>query len=406
MRPYGVVVTAAACGLVLVAACGSGTSGAHPAGGPESVRVDALTQAFSSALPADPAQAMVVQRFREGLVLWDRSQTAFRLVAPVRDFVTGAALTDLLASVRNYQAHDAAPAGTDRLFMTRVASIEKTRAVISTCDDVSRFRLQNPRTGRVVRTQAAQPQQEYMSDTWRMGLLHGHWAITGLSQATLPSQSAERCQPGLAATGAPRPPAMPVLLKGVAAALRNATSVRLSGSARDRGKRLRLALGLTRSGGSSGQISENGADITVLITGGRAYVRLNAAFLRLNHAPASACKLVCGKYVRTSAHAPGLADLSMSGFITQMTRSITHTPAGKVTFGGTISYRGELAWVLQSGHEQGTALVAARGRPYLLQIMQPGQGTLSFTQWDAVRIPGPPPASQILNPSQVPGLAA
>jgi hypothetical protein len=322
----------------------------------------------------------------------------------VRDYVTGQALSNLTASLRGEQARDVVPAGTDRLFMTRVASMGKSQAVISTCDDASRFRQQNPRTGRVDQALAAPPQQDYLSETWRMGLLRGHWAITGVSVATVPSQSAERCQPGLAATGAPRPPAMATLLKAVAAAVRSARGVHLSGSAPYRGKTVRLDLGMTRSGGSSGQISENGVDVTVLITGGHAYVRLNEAFLRQNHAPASACKLVCGKYVRGSAHAPGLAGLSMPGFMTQLTRSITRIPAGKVSFGGTIAYGGAPAWVLQNG--RGTALVAARGRPYLLQITQPGQGTLSFTQWNAVRIPGPPPASQVLNPSQISGLAA
>lgn len=373
-------------------------------GGPETVRMGAFTQAFGDPLPADPARATAVQRFRAGLVLWDRSQTASRLVAPVRDYVTGQALSNLTASLRGEQARDVVPAGTDRLFMTRVASIGGSRAVISTCDDASRFRQQNPRTGRVDQALATSPQQDYVSETWRMGLLRGHWAITGVSVATVPSQSAERCQPGLAATGAPRPPAMPVLLKAIAAAMRNAHGVHLSGSAPYRGRTMRLDLGMTRSGGSSGQISENGGDVTVLITGGSAYLRLNAAFLRQNHAPASACQLVCGRYVRTSAQAPWLTGLSMPRLMAQLTRSITGTPARKVSFGGTIVLGGAPAWVLQN--DGGTALVAARGQPYLLQLSQPGKGTLSFTQWNTVRIPGPPPASQVLNPRQLSSLAA
>lgn len=401
MRSYRAAAVAA-CGLVLVllAACGAGPLRVGPAGGPESVRMGNFTQAFASALPADPSRAIVVQRFREGLVLWDRSQTAFRLVTPVRDYVTGQALSNLVRALRNDQARDVVPAGTDRLFMTQVASIGRSQAVISTCDDGSRFRFQNPHTGRVDQAMAAQPQQEYISETFRMGVLHGHWAITGLSVTTLPSQGAERCQPGLAA-GTPRPPAMPVLLKAVAAAMRGASSVHVGGTASQGGKTLRLDLGMTRSGGMYGQIAEGGADLTVLITGGRVYLRVNAALLRLGHAPSSLCKVVCGKYLRMSAHSRGLAGLSMPAFMASVTRSITRTPAGKVSFGGTIAVGGEPAWVLLNGH--GTALVAARGWPYLLRITQPGQGTVSFTQWNAVRIPGPPPASQVLKPRQLGG---
>lgn len=178
----------------------------------------------------------------------------------------------------------------------------------------------------------------------------------------------------------------------------------ISGTVPYHGQTVHANLSLTRSGGTYGQISENGADVTVLITGNRAYLRLNAAFLRLHHAPSSVCQLVCGKYLRANTQTPGLGGLTMSGFVASLTRGLTHTPAGSLTFGGTIVYDGEPAWALQ--HAQRTALVAARGRPYLLQITQPGQGALSFTQWNTARVPGPPPASEVLNPSQLHALMA
>lgn len=405
MRRCGSIVTAAVCGLVLVAACGPGTTAAHPADGLESVRIGPYTQVFGSAPSADPVRALAVQGFRKGMILWDRSEFALRLVAPVRDYVTGQALSALIAGMRFGRERDVVPAGTDRLFMTRVASAAGSRAVITTCDDGSRFREQNRRTGRVNPALTAEPQQQYISETWRMGLLHGHWAITGLTLASLPSQSAERCQPGLAASGVPRPPAMPVLLRAVVAAMRGASSVHVSGAVKQGGKTLGVDLGMTRSGGVSGQVAEGGGDVTVLATGGRTYLRLDAAILRLDHAPSGTCRLLCGKYVQTTTtQSPGLASLSMSGLIASVTRPITGTPARKVSFGGTMVLHGEPVWVLQD-KQQSTALVAARGRPYLLQIAapQPGEGMMSFTQWNAVQIPGPPPANQVVHLSQLGG---
>jgi hypothetical protein len=399
MRSHRVAMAAAACGLVLAAACSSGTIVVRSAGGPQTVRMGAFTQAFDGTLPADPARAAVMQRFREGLVLWGRSQVASRLVAPVRDYVTGQALTDLLGSIRGYKAHDVVPAGTDRLFMTEVTSLQGSQAQISTCDDGSKFRQQNPRTGRVDQALTAQPQQQYISETWQMGLLHGQWDITGVSVVSLPSQAAERCQPGLAATGAPRPPAMPVLLNDMAAAVRDAHSVHVNGTVPHRGTSARVDLSLARSGGSYGQISESGAEVTVLVSGNRAYLRLNAAFLRMQHIPSSACKLACGKYLRVSGQTPGLADFSMSAFVASLTSGMTHTQAGSVTFGGTIVYDGEPVWALQ--HAQSTALVAARGRPYPLLITELGRGALSFTQWNTARVPAPPPPTQVLNLTQL-----
>jgi hypothetical protein len=112
MRAFGVAVTAVTCGLVLVA-CGSGATGIRVPGSPETVRMGAFTQAFDDALPASPARATVVQRFRAGLVLWDRSQTASRLTAPVRDYVTGQALSNLTASLRGEQPGGGGQRGRD-----------------------------------------------------------------------------------------------------------------------------------------------------------------------------------------------------------------------------------------------------------------------------------------------------
>jgi hypothetical protein len=74
-------------GLVMVPACSSGRPAGHGGirvGGV--VHVGRYTQVFTSPLPADPALAAVVEGFREGWVLWDKSQNARRLVPPVRAY--------------------------------------------------------------------------------------------------------------------------------------------------------------------------------------------------------------------------------------------------------------------------------------------------------------------------------
>jgi hypothetical protein len=405
MKRYG-GLAAVACGLALVAACSSGGITVRPDTGAESVRIGPYTQEFSAALAADSTRADVVQGFRQGQILWTRSEEAFRLVAPVREYVTGQALTHLDSAIQAGQSSDVVPAGTDRLFMTKVTSVSGSRAVITTCDDGSEFRQQNPHTGKVDASLAAQPQQEYLAETWRMSLLHGRWAIASFALASLPSQSAERCQPAVAAD-APRPPATAALLKDMAAAMRDASSVHVSGTVDQDHQTQNLDLSMTRSGEVSGLIGQNSTQITVLVTGGQAYLQINPSLLRLGHLPASACKQFCGKYVRTSAtQTPGLSGLDMSTFISQIAQSITKTPAAKVSFGGTIAFGTSPAWVLQEAQQQGTAFVAARGQPYLLQLSQPGQGAVTFSQWNAAHIPGPPPASKLVNPTQLGALAA
>jgi hypothetical protein len=77
-------------GLMMLAACSSGKPVSHAAVRVGSVvHVGPYTQVFASPLPANTAQAGVVEGFREGQVLWEKSENAGHLVPPVREYVTG-----------------------------------------------------------------------------------------------------------------------------------------------------------------------------------------------------------------------------------------------------------------------------------------------------------------------------
>ena len=83
---------------------------------------------------------------------------------------------------------------------------------------------------------------------------------------------------------------------------------------------------------------------------------------------------------------------------------MTHalTPTRKVIYEGIQAVDGQPAWLLED-LQGNTDYVAARGKPYLLRQVaaRPGEGVLSLTRWNAVRIPGPPPASQVVHRSQL-----
>ena len=83
-RP-GAITALALSGLFVLSACGSGEPASHTAARVASVvHIGPYTQVFASPLPANPAQAGVVEGFREGQVLWNRSENAQHLVSPVR----------------------------------------------------------------------------------------------------------------------------------------------------------------------------------------------------------------------------------------------------------------------------------------------------------------------------------
>jgi hypothetical protein len=409
MSRYRVFMALVLSGLVVLSACSSATPAA-PASGTSSVsasvRIGRYVQVFASPLPANPAQSRVVEGFREAQVLWGKSVIAWHLVPPVRAYVTGQALTHLIGAMNTGKVHDLVWAGMDRFFMTRVTAITGRSAMVATCDDGSKFTEENPRTGKVDASFLSSPQEQYLFETWRMVWLGGHWAITAYSVTSLPSRTAVPCQPGMSGVGASRAPDVAVLLRQTGAAIRAASSVHISGTVPQAGKTVGVNLAVTRSGALSGQISENGAAITVLATHGHTYLKLSAEFLKLSRLPAAVCTLFCGKYLEaTTTQSQALLNgLSMGSLMDSITQFIASTPARPISYVGTGTVDGEPTWLLQDSYED-LVYVASHGKPYILRVVaaQPSAGTLSLTQWDAAPIPGPPPTSQVVKLSQLTG---
>jgi hypothetical protein len=85
MGRAGLIIPVLMCGL-LVAACSSESPATPKKTSPapvttKTVRVGRYTQIFDTSLPADPAQASVVEGFRTGMILWDKSQENLMLVS-------------------------------------------------------------------------------------------------------------------------------------------------------------------------------------------------------------------------------------------------------------------------------------------------------------------------------------
>ena len=68
----------------------------------------------------------------------------------------------------------------------------------------------------------------------------------------------------------------------------------------------------------------------------------------------------------------------------------------------TVTVNGQRAWQM-SVSSGGTAYVAARGTPYPLRMVQ-GPDRIDFTRWNSVVIPPLPPASQVVDLSQLENL--
>jgi hypothetical protein len=191
--------------LLLASACSSGgghsqaKSAIAPAGtkaAPVSpFRVGPLTQEFGTPLPASPAQASVVADFRTAMLYWTRSGYEWRNVPGTTNRVVGTALLQLEQAERTLQARADVLGGTDTFFKTRVTALTGSTATLLTCDNSTRDVVENRATGKADAAFAASASQDYIFEAFRLVRHAGHWAITSLTDATLPQASARQCQP-------------------------------------------------------------------------------------------------------------------------------------------------------------------------------------------------------------------
>jgi hypothetical protein len=205
-------------------------------------------------------------------------------------------------------------------------------------------------------------------------------------------------------SGSGSPPGAATLGQQMRSAIRNASSVHVSGTAASSSQTVRLNLSLTRAGGMSGTVTLGQAPVTILVTGGKAYTKLTASALQAMHLPISTCGTFCNKYlVLPASDAAGLTGgMGWSQLMNPSTFSGTAKPGTKVT--GPFTINGQQAWKVSDS--SGTGYVAAHGPAYPLRITAPsgqGVGQIDFTQWNSATIPGPPPASQQGNLSQLHG---
>jgi hypothetical protein len=139
--------------------------------------------------------------------------------------------------------------------------------------------------------------------------------------------------------------------------------------------------------------------LTVLSTGGKSYVEVSNAFLKQMKLPSAACTLMCGKWFKmTPADAKSLlGDFSWASVI----GSSSQPPPPGIKVRGPATVNGVPAWVLKSS-AAGTIYLAARGQPYPLRVVAPGHaGRINYTDWNTVTIPPPPPASDVVDMSQL-----
>jgi hypothetical protein len=180
------------------------------------------------------------------------------------------------------------------------------------------------------------------------------------------------------------------------AAMRSASSVYVTGNIVEANRTLGLSVGVLRSGQLAGTIIDDGVPIELIATRGRVYVKGTPAFLKGLRLPLALCRTVCGKYLQMPpGKAAGLVgDLSLPALTSLLTSHNAKSVKARLSrshLDGVPTYRlrtsaGGIVQITQSAPH------------YPVSVISPGRrtGVLTFSDWNKVPAPRPPPSSEVV----------
>jgi hypothetical protein len=192
------------------------------------------------------------------------------------------------------------------------------------------------------------------------------------------------------------------VLPAMQKAVKTATSVHMSGSAKSGSQKITFDMSFYGAGEMSGAFGEDGGSFDLVVVHGKTYIKIDAGFLKVANVPTSVCTIMCGKYVELpgSQASQMTGSLSMSALSNQtfgkLPASVTKdkselfTPA---TFDGQPVLRFH-------GHGY-TIDLAGTGTPYPVLVEDSAGDTVMFSQWNAVPAPTAPPADEVISLSKL-----
>jgi len=172
------------------------------------------------------------------------------------------------------------------------------------------------------------------------------------------------------------------IVSATAAAMTNASSVRLIGSYQGKS----LDLEIFSNGAASGTMSAGGPSFElILLPHGKAYVKASAAFWIAQKVPAALSSKLGGHWVTIPGGGSlGFGDLS----IRALARSLQQN-RGRLTKVGTRTVDGVAAVGVRSS-KGGTLFVPTSGPALPIELASPSSGTFHFEDWNQLTPPTAP----------------
>lgn len=144
--------------------------------------------------------------------------------------------------------------------------------------------------------------------------------------------------------------------------------------------------------GSKGTITADGFREKVISVGGYVYVQLSAAYLK-HYGGASAAKTYAGKWLRVSAAKGTLAKWASTlskTYVDKELQGAIRTSIGSVTKGTQTVIDGQAAVPVSNKAHSVTFYIAAKGTPFLLELIGKGHPTTYLSEYDRSVSVAPP----------------
>jgi hypothetical protein len=197
-------------------------------------------------------------------------------------------------------------------------------------------------------------------------------------------------------SSAPQEPSASDLQSSMRSSVASANSVHFDGNLNDNGVPVGVDMGVSRSGEMQGSITQNGAKLQVIGVDGKVYIKATPEFLKEVKAPSSACAVLCGHWVQLPPQEARQITSQLT--LRNLSASVNSGQSANLTESGTTTVNGTAAYVLEAPN--GATVDVRQSSPHYPLQAHAGSGnsgTVTFSQWNSVPHPTPPPASQVIN---------
>jgi hypothetical protein len=198
--------------------------------------------------------------------------------------------------------------------------------------------------------------------------------------------------------GATTAPSAAELQSSMRQSVGQADSVHVNGHMSNNGLPITINLDVTRNGGVSGTVSQNGAPLHVIAVKNKVYFKATQAFLNELKAPSGVCSLVCGKWIQL----PPQQAKQLTGGLSMTSLTTVPKQAPGLTRAGTATVQGQSAYVLKDS--QGNRLDVSTSPAHLplaVSTNSTPRQVISYSHWNSAPQPVPPPAGQVVNLNQL-----